>query len=101
MPHDPFYRSQAWRLLRAAVLRRDNHRCAICRREGSHVDHIVSRSRRPDLALNAANLRVLCHSCHSHKTVRQDGGFGRKGQPESSGCTADGEPRDAGHHWNK
>ena len=42
---------------------------------GAHVDHIVPLARGG--TNDAANLQTLCASCHSRKTVLQDGGFGR------------------------
>jgi 5-methylcytosine-specific restriction protein A len=41
---------------------------------GSHVDHIVSRSRGG--SDDGTNLQTLCASCHSRKTATYDGGFG-------------------------
>lgn len=37
-----------------------------------HVDHTINRKKRPDLALNAANLRTLCPACHNKKTKAFD-----------------------------
>lgn len=66
-----------WRKLRRFVLARDR----ICRAHGcsevpSHVDHIIAR----DLggSSDPSNLQALCHSCHSRKTAREDGGFGNR-----------------------
>jgi len=42
------------------------------------VDHIIPH--RGDLALfwdEKNNWQALCHRCHSRKTAREDGGFGR------------------------
>lgn len=44
---------------------------------GHHIDHIVPfRGIDDPLRLDLSNLQALCHSCHSSKTCRQDGGFG-------------------------
>lgn len=81
MPHDPFYTSTDWRKLRLAVLRRDRYTCRDCGQKclgkkknmpAPHVDHVINRKKRPDLALNAANLRTLCPACHNVKTKRYD-----------------------------
>ena len=32
---------------------------------GAHVDHIIPRRVRPDLALDTSNLQVLCVTCHN------------------------------------
>jgi 5-methylcytosine-specific restriction protein A len=59
----------------AAVLR-ERPVCEECGREGAtDVDHVVSLERGG--THDPANLRALCHGCHSRKTVAVDGGFGR------------------------
>lgn len=96
MPGGSFYRTPDWTRLRAAILARDSHRCATpgCPRRATHVDHILAISRGGG-ALDPANLRSLCHRCHSRKTAAADGGFGN---PRSTttlrarGCDADGWP---------
>jgi 5-methylcytosine-specific restriction protein A len=52
--------------------------CSACGARGrktraTHVDHILSRRARPDLA---ADLQSLCAACHNAKTDRTDRGFG-------------------------
>jgi len=42
---------------------------------GEHVDHIVPLARGG--SNHESNLQTLCVSCHSRKTVRCDGGFGK------------------------
>lgn len=76
-----FYKSAAWLRTRKRVLERDNHTCQQCLSQGravtaTHVDHRQTRRERPDLELEDSNLTSLCHSCHSSKTNREDGGFG-------------------------
>jgi 5-methylcytosine-specific restriction protein A len=44
--------------------------------DGEHVDHIVPLSQGGTNA--TSNLQTLCQPCHSRKTVRYDGGFGRQ-----------------------
>ena len=55
-----------WRRIRAAVLRRDKHRCTInapgCTGRATHADHIVLRSMGGDDSLD--NLRAACESCN-------------------------------------
>lgn len=93
MPGAPFYRSKAWLGARAAVLKRDGYRCATprCSQRARHVDHILARAK-GGAALDPANLRSLCASCHSRKTARADGGFGNRQGPATWGCDADGWP---------
>jgi 5-methylcytosine-specific restriction protein A len=65
----------AWRRKRAIVIARDPV-CTIChQRPSTDADHIVPRAQGGSDALE--NLRGACHACHSQKTVRTDGGFGR------------------------
>ena len=44
-----------------------------CRRCGKSfaldVDHIISRSQRPDLVMVASNIQLLCRLCHQAKTL--------------------------------
>ncbi len=42
-----------------------------------HLDHIVPHKGDEALRLSPLNVQVLCPSCHSLKTDREDGGFGR------------------------
>lgn len=41
------------------------------------IDHVDGTGRNGPHAYDLDNLRPLCHSCHSRKTVTFDGGFGR------------------------
>lgn len=75
----------AWRALRADVLAREPNcrRCANLGilRKAKMVDHIHTVAARPDLRLERSNLQPLCWPCHNGKTIRFDGGLGRKRQP--------------------
>ena len=67
-----FYSSPEWRSTRDKVIRDQGRVCAECgrqirRKTDVTVDHILPRSKRPDLALESRNLRVLCRSCNSAK----------------------------------
>lgn len=66
----------AWRRKRAAHLRREPlcRECAGENRvtEATDVDHIISRARGG--SEDDSNLQSLCHSHHSRKTAREDGG---------------------------
>lgn len=87
----PFYRTAAWRRLRAEVLRCQPV-CATsgCGRRSVVADHIVQRERGGADALG--NLRGLCIECHNQRR--------RGGEPRAKGCSPDGSPRDPGHWWN-
>lgn len=68
-----------WRALRLRYLR-EHPLCAHCAERGltvsaTDVDHVVSRARGG--SDRDGNLQALCHSCHSAKTAREDGAFGR------------------------
>ncbi len=51
-----------------------------CTQPATCVDHV--RPLADGGTNDDENLQSLCHSCHSRKTVRSDGGFGR---PRSNG----------------
>lgn len=46
----------------------------------THVDHVVPLER-GGARFDEGNLQPLCAPCHSRKTARQDGGFGREAGP--------------------
>ena len=76
----------AWQRIRLEVLVRDLYECQICHKPvgmasgDAHVDHIVAKAKGGTDDLD--NLRTLCPACHSARTVRDDGGFGR--QPKAT-----------------
>ena len=75
---DEFYRSYGWRSLRIATLEANRKRhgglrceCCLAGTTGRwHVDHIHPRSSHPELALEPANLQVLCEDCNLGKGDR-------------------------------
>jgi 5-methylcytosine-specific restriction protein A len=64
-----------WRRIRAQFLKFNLH-CDHCGAKATEADHIKSLATGGTHAWE--NLRPLCKSCHSRKTVKQDGGFGRR-----------------------
>lgn len=67
-----------WRKLRLLVLA-EEPLCRPCREAGrvtaaEHVDHNLALEKGG--TNDRSNLVPMCHSCHSAKTVREDGGFG-------------------------
>ena len=64
-----------WRRLRAAVLSEQPY-CVLCDMPATTVDHILPR--RVGGTDERINLQPLCAPCHSRKTARMDGGYGRK-----------------------
>lgn len=67
-----------WQQYRLAFIAA-NPLCQHCHRKAAtQVDHIKAVKDADDpLFWESENHRGLCHSCHSIKTVREDGGFGR------------------------
>jgi len=80
--------THAWRVLRPEILRRDRYQCQIrgphCTGHATVVDKIEPVARRPDLALDPANLRAACAECNGWK-AQAEAAAGRtawKRQPE-------------------
>lgn len=91
---DPFYKSVAWRRLRARVLERDHHQCIDCLalknagvrirvNRATVVHHIEPRELRPDLAMDENNLISLCEACHNKRHPEKGGhpGSAKQGPP--------------------
>ncbi|MGY3717179.1 HNH endonuclease [Sutcliffiella cohnii] len=90
-----FYKSKAWENLRLEALKRDNHECQQCKREGGvHVDskkvegerksielnvhHKYEIEHYPKLALALDNLETLCLNCHNKAHDRVFGATKKK-----------------------
>jgi hypothetical protein len=75
---DAFYRSYGWRRLRTDMLEGNRRHygvltCECCLATTTlqwHVDHVRPRSTHPELALEPANLQVLCADCNLGKGTR-------------------------------
>jgi hypothetical protein len=72
-----FYLTDAWRTLRYQALRLHGGACQCCGAGPTpghplHVDHIRSRSRFPELALEISNLQVLCEDCNLGKGAQDE-----------------------------
>jgi 5-methylcytosine-specific restriction endonuclease McrA len=74
-----FYSLYAWKQLRLRVLEESHWECQQCKEEGrlspaETVHHVQELKDRPDLALERANLRPLCHECHdkAHGRIKYD-----------------------------
>ena len=75
---DAFYRSHRWRRARTDALEANRDRygaltceCCLTNAAGQwHVDHIRPRASHPELALEPANLQVLCADCNLGKGRR-------------------------------
>ena len=85
---------KAWRTIRQSVLVRDCYTCQHCKalvggKGEAHVDHVDGDAW--NNPADGSNWAVLCASCHSRKTAREDGGFGNAASIRR-GCDADGWP---------
>ena len=85
---------EAWRKLRRSILDAEPL-CRMCTAQGltviaTDLDHRDNNPANNELV----NLQPLCHSCHSHKTMRD------MGHNVRMGCATDGTPLDYQHHWN-
>lgn len=96
------YNTDAWQRLRRAKLAQDPL-CEYCppRRltPATTVDHEKPIEAGGD-PWAWDNLKSCCASCHSRKTAKQDGAFGRK-RKGGYGCDEQGRPLDPAHDWNQ
>lgn len=69
---DPFYLSPEWTQLRSTLIRTRGARCQDCGRTDGRLfaDHVVELQD-GGAALDPANVRLLCQSCHGTKTVAE------------------------------
>lgn len=68
-----------WQLTRAAIRKRDGHRCQGCGTDQRlAVHHIIPRRLRPDLTYEHANLITLCAACHNAIEPRADRKSGKE-----------------------
>lgn len=71
-----------WRKARALFLQQ-HPLCVHCEKENritpaTDLDHIIPHKGDMSLFWDQTNWQPLCKSCHSRKTVTEDGGFGNK-----------------------
>jgi 5-methylcytosine-specific restriction enzyme A len=64
-----------WEAISKAQLR-EHPNCARCGMPATQCDHIKPAKGDLKLFFDPNNRQSLCHSCHSEKTAREDGGFG-------------------------
>ncbi len=79
--HGKLY-NYAWRKVSKLYLI-EHPLCVMCNREGrltpaTEVDHIIPHGGDVKLFWDSNNWQGLCKSCHSKKTVLEDGGFGNQ-----------------------
>lgn len=98
-PHQRGY-NREWRKISKQFL--DAHPlCAgfdsVCEERGritpaTDVDHIVPHRGNLRIFWDQSNWQALCHTCHSRKTAREDGGFGRPVTPTRDRKAARAQP---------
>ncbi len=78
-----FYDSREWLTLRYRVLLKYGRKCMLCFTvDGEmHVDHVVPRSKAPELELEESNLQVLCKACNLGKSNLDQTDFRPVGRP--------------------
>lgn len=71
-----FLHSVEWEALRRVVLDENRNECQMCKAAGAYgpgevVHHVLTRKRRPDLALDKGNLMAICEQHHYkiHHTI--------------------------------
>jgi 5-methylcytosine-specific restriction endonuclease McrA len=72
-----FYSSRAWRDVRYEAIKRADGHCEACGRSPKdgvvlHADHVKPRSKYPHLALELANIQILCEDCNMGKSNRDE-----------------------------
>ena len=73
-----FYNSKEWHRLRYRVLKKYEAKCMACGMSPKvhgiviHIDHILPRSKYPELSLVFDNLQVLCESCNLGKSNKDE-----------------------------
>lgn len=77
-----WYKLPIWFARRDACLKAALFRCATagCVNRATDCDHIIPHRGDWALFIESRNHQALCHSCHSRKTAREDGGFGNRRQ---------------------
>ncbi|ADL50540.1 HNH endonuclease [Clostridium cellulovorans] len=83
-PFKHLYNTSRWKKLRLQFLQ-EQPLCVECKSKGvikaaTDLDHIQAHKGDEELFWNINNLQALCHSCHSRKTARDDGRWGKKGR---------------------
>lgn len=72
---EAFLKSREWRELRFEAFLKYGRICKCCGAKPPevvlHVDHIKSRYRYPELALDLNNLQVLCSDCNRGKGIKE------------------------------
>lgn len=79
-PYHSLYESVRWRKMRKEFLQLHPY-CVQCGAKATIADHITPHHGSEDLFYNMNNLQAMCWSCHSAKTLKENGYF-RKKKPD-------------------
>jgi 5-methylcytosine-specific restriction endonuclease McrA len=76
-----YYSKKEWDPVRKKVFERDGDTCYVCGGKATQVDHLLPKSKYPELALSLENLKPICWPCNREKntTVKEEflKGFGK------------------------
>lgn len=78
-PYNALYHTARWKALRKAFLA-GRPFCAMCGARATVVDHIIPHRGDEALFYSEGNLQALCASCHSAKTLKENGYFNTRGR---------------------
>lgn len=70
IPTTKYYSKEEWISLRQQVFERDGRLCYKCNCIATQVDHVLPKSKFPELAKSLDNLRPICWPCNSRKAAR-------------------------------
>ena len=71
------YETPEWRRRRSEFLKKYPY-CFICGKPATIADHIIPHRGNLELFYSDENLQPMCQSCHSRKTMRENGNFNQK-----------------------
>lgn len=74
--YNALYHTGKWRAMRAAHLKAYPY-CVMCGGVATVADHIEPHCGNEEVFFNERNLQSLCASCHSKKTLKENGYFRR------------------------
>lgn len=66
-PKREYYTAKEWATTRTVVFARDGRICHMCGNVATHIDHLLPKSKYPELALNLDNLKPACKDCNFTK----------------------------------
>ena len=73
-----YYSNKEWAAARKHVFARDGYHCYVCNATATQIDHLLPKSKYPELALNLENLKPICWNCNKSKQTKVDETFLKK-----------------------